>query len=250
MDLKPRLLSGGKLEPIDRGWKLIIPSGGASRYRLSQIDDHIGLARGRYPCRPPFHMELEARVSSAGLPGTWGFGLWNDPYGFTFSFAHGFRLPALPNAAWFFYSSRISHLSFREDKPANGFLAQVFSSPKLPPRLVPAAITFLFSRRAARRLLARIISEDAAQLAGGPQPGPLDVTAWHTYALDWTENVSRFFVDGAPVLETPISPRGPLGIVIWIDNQHAAYTDEGRVSLGVESNPEPAWMEARDLQIG
>jgi hypothetical protein len=52
------------------------------------------------------------------------------------------------------------------------------------------------------------------------------------------------------VLETPISPRGPLGIVIWIDNQHAAYTDEGRVSLGVESNPEPAWMEARDLQIG
>src|SRR5512140_3883341 len=99
MDLKPRLSSGGTVEPIEGGWRLSIPAGGANRYRLSQLDDHQGIARSRYPYRAPVHMELEARVSSASLPGTWGFGLWNDPYGLSFIPGGGLvRLPALPNA--------------------------------------------------------------------------------------------------------------------------------------------------------
>ena len=39
---------------------------------------------------------------------------------------------ALPNAAWFFSSSPASYLSFRDDKPGNGFLAQVFNAPSTP----------------------------------------------------------------------------------------------------------------------
>ena len=250
MDLKPRLSSDGTLESTEHGWKLSIPAGSAMRYRLAQLDDHLGLARSRYPYRPPVHMQLAARVSVAAHSGTWGFGLWNDPYGFSFGPGTGFiRLPALPNAVWFFYSSPISHLSFRDDMPANGFLAQVFSSPKFDPRLIRAALTFLFARRAARRLLARIISEDSAQLAGGATSA-LDVSAWHSYALDWTEDGTRFIVDDTCVLRTELSPRGPLGIVIWIDNQHAGYTPQGKVTMGLERNPEPAWMEIRDVRAG
>lgn len=251
MDLKPRLSADGQIEAVERGWRLSIPSGSALRYRLSQLDDHIGLARSRYPYHPPVHMQLEARASAAGLPGTWGFGLWNDPYGFSFGPGNGFiRLPALPNAVWFFYSSPVSHLSFRDDKPGNGLLAQVFSGPRFHASLPRAGLTFLFSRRAARPLLARIISEDAAQLAGDATPQPLDVTAWHSYELDWSTDGTRFAVDGARVLETTVSPRGPLGIVIWIDNQHAGYTPQGRVTFGLEPNPAPAWMEIRDLSVG
>ena len=248
MNLKPRLSRDGVLQEIDRGWRLWIPAGSATSYRLSQLDDHLHMARRDYPCSAPTRLELDARVSSATLPGTWGFGLWNDPYGFSIGPGDGFlRLPALPNAAWFFYSSPVSYLSFRDDKPANGLLAQTFSSPGFRPLLLRAALTLPFAPRAARRLLTRIIREDSARL-DGTAPAAIDTTQWHRYALDWTAERTRFLVDDAPVLDTPLSPRGPLGIVIWIDNQHAAFTPAGKISFGAEPNPAPAWMEIRNVR--
>lgn len=253
MDLNPRLSGEGRLSETERGWLLSIPSGTAGRYRLSQLDDHARIARSRYPRRPPFQLRLEARVSSGTLPGTWGFGLWNDPYGFSFVPGSGFfRLPALPNAAWFFYSSPLCYLSFRDDMPANGFLAQTFVSPKLAPLLLPAAAALPFSLKATRRLLARIIREDAARVgpvdtSSNRTAAPIDVTTWHSYSLEWTSLGTCFKVDEAIILDTPLSPRSPLGIVIWIDNQHAALTPQGRLSFGMESNPELAWMEIRDF---
>src|SRR5512146_2349361 len=185
MNLKPRLSPDGSLAEIPGGWRLSIPAGPQGRYRLAQLDDQLKTPRRKYPWSAPTTLELSARVSSAVLPGTWGFGLWNDPYGFSFGPGDEFlRLPALPNAAWFFYSSPVSHLSFRDDKPGNGFLAQVFASPRFHVSLLRAGLTFLFSRRAARPLLARIIAEDAAQLGGEAAPQPLDVTAWHSYGLE------------------------------------------------------------------
>ncbi len=257
LNLRPRLSGGGEVTETDHGWLLSIPSGGASLYRLSQIDDHLRITRREYPWRPPMRMALEARVSAAVLPGTWGFGLWNDPYAFAFGPGGNswLRLPALPNAAWFFYSSPVCHLSFRDDRPGNGFLAQLFSSPGYHPLLLRAILTFPFSRKATRRLLSRIIDEDEVRLDPDPRPNPefppamgLDVTQWHSYALEWTEAGTRFFVDDQRVLDTPISPRSPLGIVIWLDNQHAAFTPQGKISFGVEPSPEPAWMEIRNLQ--
>lgn len=255
MDLSPRLSNEGRLTETERGWLLSIPVGTARRYRLSQLDDHARIPRSHYPRRPPFQLRLEARVSSATLPGTWGFGLWNDPYGFSFGPGNGFlRLPALPNAAWFFYSSPICYLSFRDDMPANGFLAQTFVSPKLDPLLLPAAAALPFSLKTARRLLSRIIREDSVRVGPGAAPfertaAPVDVTTWHSYGLEWTSLGTCFTVDQTIVLDTPLSPRSPLGIVLWIDNQHAALTPQGKLSFGMESNPEPAWMEIRDLRM-
>jgi hypothetical protein len=55
-------------------------------------------------------------------------------------------------------------------------------------------------------------------------------------------------VDDALVLETSVSPRPPLGLVIWIDNQFAAFTPEGKVGFGVLKN-EAAWLEIEILEF-
>ncbi len=255
MELKPRLSSDGRLTETERGWLLSIPAGNARHYRLSQLDDHAHLARRNYPRRPPFKLELEARVSAASPPGTWGFGVWNDPYGFSFGPGDGFlRLPSLPNAAWFFYSSPKCYLSFRDDKPANGLVAQVFVSPRLDSRLLPAAAAFPFSLKTTRRWLSRIIREDSVRLsptaaASDSTAAPIDSTDWHSFGLEWTSGGTCFTLDERAVLNTPLSPRSPLGIVIWIDNQHAALTPQGGLSFGMESNTDPTWLEIRDLRI-
>jgi hypothetical protein len=46
-----------------------------------------------------------------------------------------------------------------------------------------------------------------------------------------------------------VSPHSPLGLVIWIDNQYAAFTPEGRLGFGALENPEPAWLEITDIDV-
>ena len=254
--LIPRSSPGAKVEEISEGghhngYRLLIPSGKANKYRLAQLDDYTKIARGRFPLRPPpsaslrksLSLSLSARASENTIPGTWGFGLWNDPFGLSLGFGgNPFRLPALPNAVWFFGASRENYLSFRDDKPAQGFLAQTFRSPKFHPLLIPAVLAFPFSRKTTRRLLGRVIAEDGARLN-------LEVTQWHQYRLDWRGDHVAFEVDNALVFESSVSPHSPLGVVIWIDNQFAAFTPEGKIGLGVLENPEPAWLEIKDLEI-
>lgn len=178
-------------------------------------------------------------------------GLWNYPFGFSLGFSEGgFRLPTLPNAVWFFHASPENYLSFKSinaasrahETPANGFLAQVFSSPRFHPLLISTALTFPFSRKTARRLLGRVIREDGIRLR-------IDPTQWHSYQLEWREDGVSFKVDGQIALESPTSPRPPLGLVIWIDNQYAAFTPEGKIGFGVLENPEPVWLEIKDLNV-
>ncbi|HEY9527391.1 MAG TPA: hypothetical protein VIR02_09930, partial [Anaerolineales bacterium] len=181
--LIPRSTPGAKIEEISGGdhhqtYRLSIPSGSADKYRLAQLDDYAKRARGRFPLRPPLSLGLSARASSKSIAGTWGFGLWNDPFGLSLGFGgNPFRLPVLPNAVWFFGASKENHLSFRDDKPAQGFLAQTFRSPKFHPLLIPAGMALPFSRNLTRRLLGKVIGEDGIRLS-------IDVTQWHDYKLD------------------------------------------------------------------
>jgi hypothetical protein len=77
----------------------------------------------------------------------------------------------------------------------------------------------------------------------------VDVTQWHGYRLDWRENEVSFAVDDVHVFESNLSPRPPLGLVIWIDNQYAAFTPAGKIRFGVLANPEPAWLEIKDVEL-
>jgi len=283
-----------------------IPAGPRGSYRLAQLDDYgraatyhsMRLPRRAFPWDSPLTpreprgvaLSLRARASDASLPGTWGFGLWNDP----FSFAIGFggtarRLPALPNTAWFFHASPESYLSLqpchceeqsdeaipsqaqeiaslsyppgqagtpalaggareerpRNDTPPNGFFAGTFRSPRWPsPLLAPAllALPFLALRptsRLLRRLASHVVRQDGSAVS-------VDVTQWHEYSIRWQTGAVLFFVDNAEILRTPLVPRGPLGLVLWIDNQYAAWRPDGRLGYGTLANP-AAWLEIENI---
>ena len=239
--MKSRTTPNASIEKTENGYLLNIPAGDASSYRFAQMDDYFGLARRNFP-HQSLTLSLRARVSSLSLPGTWGFGVWNDPFGMSLGFGgNRFRLPTLPNAAWFFGASKENYLSF-SDKPAQGFLAQSFQSPKFHPSLIPAGLVFPFSTKTTRRMMGKIIREDSSALS-------VDVTQWHTYRLEWSPRRVVWDVDDVQVFESPVSPNPPLGLVIWIDNQFAAFTPQGKIGFGVLENPEPAWLEIADLKL-
>ena len=239
--LLTRFSKGASVAETQKGFRLTIPESRHFSYRLAQLDDYNYLPRRKFP-HHSLTLSLRARASSDSIPGTWGFGVWNDP--FVLSLGLGgvpVRMPALPNAAWFFGASPESHLSFRDDKPGQGFLAQTFRAPAFHPLLISAGLAFPFSRKTTRRLLGRVIEEDGVALS-------VDVTQWHRYSLEWSQKRVLFEVDHVSVLETPVSPLGPLGVVIWIDNQYAAFTPEGKIGLGLLQGKEE-WIEVEDIVI-
>ncbi|MCX6059926.1 MAG: family 16 glycosylhydrolase [Chloroflexi bacterium] len=238
-----RATRGAKIERVKNGWRLGIQKGDSLGYRDAQLDDYSQLPRHKYP-HQTLSLSLRAKISSSSIAGTWGFGLWNDPFGMSLGFGgNPFRLPALPNAVWFFSASPQNYLSFTNDKPAQGFLAQTFRSPKFHPLLILAGFTLPFSplRKMTRKLLSAVIDEDSLALS-------VDVTQWHAYRLEWSPKRVVWYVDDAPVFESPISPNPPLGIIIWIDNQYAAFTPEGRIAFGILEGKEE-WLEIEDLII-
>lgn len=248
--LAPLTARGGKVEPLpDGGQRLSIPSGPAGEYRLAQLDDTQNLPRGNFCWQPPCRLQLKARVSAANLTGTWGFGLWNDPFTASLGLGGGTRkLPALPQTAWFFHASGANWLSLRDDLSANGFLAATFSSRRFSPLLyIPAVLAtpwliWRVTARWIRRIASNWIIGDSTSLT-------IDPTDWHSYQLDWLADSVSFQVDGQTVLKTMVAPHGRLGLVIWIDNQYAAFTPQGRLSYGTQTNLEPAWLEIAGLQI-
>ena len=258
--LIPRHTEDALVEEISREtshYRLWIPSGKADAYRLAQLDDYAQLKREQFLLRYPLTLSLSARVSSESIPGTWGFGLWNDPFGLSLGFGgNPFRLPALPNTAWFFGASSQSYLSFRDDQAAgNGFLTQTFRSPKFHSWLILAGMALPFSRKIARRLMGRVIQDEEidlcreGQLPFPTEVFPMKVTQWHRYKLDWREKRVSFEIDDVLVFESQVSPHPPLGLVIWIDNQYAAFTPEGKIGFGVLENVEPAWLEVKEMEI-
>jgi hypothetical protein len=212
--LQPRHTNSASVTPLEEGqpgqhWRLEIAAGPAGNYRLAQLDDYKYLRRTELPWQGPVRMILRARLSANDLPGTWGFGLWNDPFSFTLGLGGmGRRIPALPNAAWFFYASPPNYLSFRDDLPAQGLLAATFASPSLPGWLLalgsPGLPLALISPlgRLLRRAVRRIVHQGAGGLA-------LDAAEWHEYEIDLGESEVAFGLDGQRVYASPAALQGP-----------------------------------------
>ena len=59
----------------------------------------------------------------------------------------------------------------------------------------------------------------------------------------WGDREADFLVDGEPVLQGAPSPRGPLGLVIWIDNQYLIVHPAGRLRHGILPLPHDQWLE-------
>lgn len=251
MELQPSTLPPNAARVDQTGahaWRLSIPAGASGSYRLAQLDDYRRLPRRAFFWQPPLRFSLVARVSTYDLPGTWGFGLWNDPFSASLGLGGvSRRLPVPPNCAWFFHASPANYLSLRNDLPASGFLAATFRAAPLPPVLLAFGLPLLPglawkpAARLIRRCARRFIRQDAARL-------DLDVTAWKHYTIEWLAQEVTFAVDGHTVLETTCSPRGRLGAVLWIDNQYAAFTPRGELRFGTQPNP-AAWLEIAMPQI-
>jgi len=154
----------------------------------------------------------------------------------------------LPNAAWFFFASPQNYLSVRDDLPAQGALAATFQSPGWPSLLFLPTILLtplLLLRplvRGIRRMASSVVKQDAVALA-------IDPMERHVYRIDWGTDRMIFYVDRRLVLETTVVPGGPLGLVMWVDNQYAALPPDGRLGYGTLPNPQPAWIEIEDLMI-
>ncbi len=238
-----RATEGASVSTTADGYRFTLLGTKTGGYRLAQLDDYANLPRRKFPSKAPLTLGLRARASGDSLPGTWGFGLWNDPFGLSLGFGGvPWRLPALPNAIWFFHASAENHLSFRNDKPGNGFLAQAFRSPAFPLRqLTKVGLALPFARKLARQWMSRIVEEDGVRLG-------IDVTQWHAYRLEWSPARSAFWVDEALVLETPVTPRPPLGLVIWIDNQYAFWRPDGRFGWGVIQGA-GGWIEVGEIVV-
>ena len=184
IELTSRHTPSANVSQTADGWRMDIPAGPRGGYRLAQLDDYMRLPRRAFGWQPPVTLRLRARASDSSLPGTWGFGLWNDPFGFAIGFGGTRRrLPALPNAAWFFHASPENYLSLLNDTPPNGFFAGTFRSQRwLSPLLAPAllALPFLALRPASRllrRLTSRLVRQDGSAVS-------VDVTQWHEYSID------------------------------------------------------------------
>ena len=249
MKLDKRNTPGASVTELDPGcWNLSIPAGKAGQYRWAQLDDYQHRLRKDFLWQAPLKFSLTARTSGLNLAGTWGFGLWNDPFSANLGLGGmARRLPALPNAAWFFQASEPNHLAFNDDHPVRGMLAATFAAPLIPPALlaltypVMPLLAWPAAARIARNLLSHQVGESAVSLE-------VDVTAWHRYELEWQSDRIVFRIDEQECAVTRTSPRGRLGLVIWMDNQFAAFPPDGRLRFGTLANS-AQWLEVKDMQI-
>lgn len=239
--------------------RLVTEGGGPGRltYADAQIDDYqVGRGAGRpgllapgvlgaarpFIRRPPLRLRLRARMSHAegALRGTAGFGLWNYPFTVP---------PRLPQAIWFFYGSPPNDMPLAMGVPGHGWKAAVLDAGR--PRLLalaplaPLAVPLLNVPALYRGLYPPL--QRAAGVAEALVRAPLD--QWHDYTIEWGERRSRLLVDGRVVLADAPSPRGPLCLVVWVDNQYLVLTPQGRLRWGLLDLPERQWLEVGGLVV-
>ena len=249
-ELDTHTFEGGCVaESWSEGCRLILSISDGQQFTLAQMDDMLKERRSHFPHRAPLKIELEAKVSGAKVPGTWGFGLWNDPFSLGLLAGGASRiLPVLPNAAWFFYGSPENHLSLFDDLPGSGFMARTYRSPLLP-GVFSLLTMFLFpwvisknGRRSLRRMARHFVKEAGVNV-------DVDVCEWHTYTLDLKREEARFLLDGEVILKTPITPRGSLAFLVWMDNQYFRFDSTGRMEFGFLPIPSEQELMIKSLNI-
>jgi hypothetical protein len=164
------------------------------------------------------------------------------------------RLPALPRAVWFFYASAPSDMKLDFHTPGHGWKAASIDAQRagalvwapMAPLLVPLMNLGPLYRSIWPHIQRALRIREAAM--------PVDMTQWHTYVLHWGKEYSRFRLLGegaspsGTILAAP-SPRGPLGFVMWQDNQYLVLTPWGRIKWGLLDVPSRQWMEVDYLEI-
>jgi len=250
-----QMTGAGSWECTADGLLLVNDGTSPADYTNAQIDDYQHLSRRNFPWRPPLRLILRARFShpsidetgdpATALSGTAGFGFWNDPFGMA-----GPRAPTLPQAVWFFYAGPPSNLKLDIDTPGWGWKAATIDARRwqfaaLTPT-IPLAVPLMNVPSLYRRLWP--IGQRAIGVV--ERRVPVALTDWHIYTIEWRPEGVAFLIDGAVLLRTPSAPGGPLGLVIWLDNQYMQVTPWGRFGWGLVDKRKAEWLEVDWLCIG
>ena len=245
------VVGNGRIETTLGSLRFVSGHAESGGYTNAQIDDYHGLPRRRFAWNPPLRLTVRVRFSHAAeeLRGTAGFGFWNDPLLMTQR-----RLPTLPRAIWFFYASEPSDMKLDIDTRGNGWKAASIDAMRatalvwapLAPLLVPLMSFPTLYERIWPRIQRDLQIQEAVIR--------VDMTHWHTYQLHWGTEHSQFRVftedaESSPPLLTAPSPRGPLGFVMWQDNQYLTVTPWGRIKWGLLDVPGNQWMEVDDFEL-
>jgi hypothetical protein len=236
----------GTLEPADGTLRLVNTDTTRQQITNAQIDDYQGLPRRRYRWRPPLTMNVRARFShpAGQLSGTAGFGFWNDPFMMT-----GRTWPALPKALWFFFASAHSDMKMHLRTPGHGWKAAGIDATRLTALLWAPAAPLLVPLMNIRPLYRALWPHIQRGLGICEAALDVEMTAWHTYTLSWDTDAVRLAVDEDTVLAYDVPPRGPMGFVMWLDNQYMVVKPWGRFRYGWVDAPGRQWMEVDDLSI-
>ena len=244
------VLGKGTLELSGSCLRFVNTDTSDQHYTNAQIDDYQNLPRRRFLWHPPLRLVVRSRFShpagkgSTGISGTAGFGFWNDPFLMT-----GARTPTLPRAIWFFYASPPSNMKLALNAPGFGWKAATIDTMRpvalLLAPLAPLVVLLMnlhpFYRAFWPTIQRSLCIKESAVDA--------EMTEWHSYVIDWGRKQARFAVDGIAVLENAPSPWGPLGFVMWLDNQYMVVTPWGRFRWGLLDVPGRQWMEVDRLTI-
>ena len=236
----------GVLEPLGQTLRFKNNPTTEDQYTNAQIDDYQKLSRHQFLWRPPLKMQVRARFSHPDgvLKGTAGFGFWNDPFMMT-----GVRRPTLPKAVWFFYASPPSNMKLDSHVPGFGWKAATIDVWHWPffvlVPLAPLAVP-LMNVPALYRLCwpvgQRAIRVQEQQIVAS-------MTDWQTYELTWQKEEICFFVNKNLILSGRMVPNGPLGLVVWFDNQYMIVTPWGQFGYGLIETSQTQWMELDHLTI-
>lgn len=234
------LVGGSALEPTPDGLRLALDAADGTQYSDSQLDDFHGRPRAEFLWRPPLCLSVRARFSHSQnlLQGTAGFGFWNAP----FAADRATKVAVGPQVLWFFFGSPPSNLAAAPGWSGNGWFAQGMNVPTLPGWLVKAGMLSLrlpLVKRAASRA-----ATETSRAAEQPLHN-LDITQWHDYRIEWREKSADFYVDSSRVLHDDTPTRGPLALVLWVDNQWA--TVQG--ASGLLPVPHRQWLELAEVQL-
>ncbi|MBF0197630.1 MAG: hypothetical protein HQL32_07960 [Planctomycetes bacterium] len=215
------------------------------KYSNAQIDDYRNLARREFLWHPPLSLEVKSHFSrptyqanlhsgiesidkdNTPLLGTAGIGFWNDPFLMT-----GLRTPSLPKALWFFYASPPSNMHTSIDLPGYGFKAATIDAWKPAFLKYLPAMPLMPLLSSIPSFLPKVWPKVERSIACSEKLLTHNICESHTYKIDWLENHVDFHIDADKVFTSPYSIKGPLGLVIWLDNQYLRLTPRGQFSFG------------------
>lgn len=234
------------LEPTGDTLRFVTVNTVATRYSDAQIDDYQGLPRRDFLWQPPLRLVVRARFShpTGELKGTAGFGFWNDPFMMT-----GWRTPALPRVVWFFYSSPPSDMKLDLHTPGHGWKAGTLDALRWPFFILLPTAPLAVPLMNIESLYHTVWPIGQRAISVSETLVPVSMTEWHTYLIDWYPKRVHFSVDGQTILDSPRAPRGPLGFVMWLDNQYMVVTPWGKFGYGLVAGPGEQWMEISGVEI-